>query len=400
MGPWLLLMALGWLAAAPAGAEPPPIHGFVQGHGAARVDGVDCPRPTACDRPYNEQRLQLKTEGATRGFGYGGKLEFINDVAVDDFDFDVRELYADYDARDVTVRAGRQVITWGVTDLLFINDTFPKDWVAFFGGLPLEYLKRGSDALKLDYYGATADLELVVADFRRDRLPDGRRFVPAPPAADVGDPGTPEVSLRLSRYFSSWNGALYLSRTHHRAPALVPGGGRDAHRFPRLDAYGISFSGPLGSGVLHVEAGLYRSPEDHAGDDPAVPNDETRVLVGYSRQIAEETTLGLQAYGEWMHDHGAYRRTLAAGRPARDQLRTVATLRLTRFLRHQTLRLGLFTFWSPSDGDAYFIPSVRYAFSDALWGEMGANLFTGDPRGRFGALRDNDNLYLTLRYAF
>jgi hypothetical protein len=118
------------------------------------------------------------------------------------------------------------------------------------------------------------------------------------------------------------------------------------------------------------------------------------------RQIAEDTTLGVQGYAEWMHDYDAYRSTLPAGYPQRDRLRTVATLRFTRFQLHQTLRLDLFAFWGVSEGDGYIIPSVRYAFSDALWGELGANLLVGDRKGQFGALGDNDNIYATLRYAF
>ncbi len=81
-------------------------------------------------------------------------------------------------------------------------------------------------------------------------------------------------------------------------------------------------------------------------------------------------------------------------------MRTVATLRFTQFYLHQTLKVGIFAFWGVSEGDGYLIPSVRYAFTDALWGEIGANLFMGDRDGMFGALKDNDNLYMTLRWPF
>ncbi len=91
---------------------------------------------------------------------------------------------------------------------------------------------------------------------------------------------------------------------------------------------------------------------------------------------------------------------LPGGFPERDQLRTVVTLRFTQFHLHQTLRLSLFAFWGVSEDDGYIITSVRYAFSDALWGEVGANLFVGDRNGQFGSLGDNDNIYATLRYAF
>lgn len=400
-----LLYVLAWSASTSAsGAGAPEIHGFLQAHAAGRLGSVNCTAQTACDWPFNEQRLQLKAEGSglEGSLGYAGKIDLLQDAALGESDLDVRELYADYNTERFTVRAGRQVVTWGVADLLFINDTFPKDWVSFFGGLPLEYLKRGSDALRLDLYPDFADVQILLADFREDRLPDRERFVlPGPDiSAALDEPSELEAGLRITRYFGSWDGAMYLSRTHYRAPALSQIAGEWRGEFSRLNVYGASLSGPLWNAVLSLEAGYYDSVDDQNGADPAVENSQTRLLVGYSRQIAEDTTLGIQGYAEWMHDHDAYRRTLPAGFPERDELRTVATLRITQFHLHQTLRLSFFAFWGVSDDDGYIIPSVRYAFSDALWGEVGANLFVGDRNGQFGALGDNDNIYETLRYAF
>lgn len=388
----------------PASEWLPEIHGFLQAHAAARLGNVDCPPETACDWPFNEQRLQLKAEGSGLGgaLGYVGVLDLLHDAVLGSTGQHVRELYSDYNAERYTVRAGRQVITWGVADLLFINDTFPKDWESFFGGMPLEYLKRGSDALRLDLFPDLADVEILLAGFRKDLLPNHQRFVlPGPDLpVELDEPSDLEASVRISRHFGGWDGALYLSRTHFHTPALEWADGQWRGEYPRLNSYGASLSGPLWSGVLSLEAGYYDSVEDRAGTDPVVDNSQTRLLVGYSRQIAEDTTLGVQAYAEWMQDHDAYLRTLPAGYPERDEWRTVATLRLTQFYLHQTLRLGLFAFWGVSESDGYLIPSVRYAFSDALWGELGANLFVGNRGGQFGVQGDNDNLYATLRYAF
>ncbi|WP_133511851.1 DUF1302 family protein [Candidatus Thiosymbion oneisti] len=404
------LSVLAWGTTAPAAVTDrlPEIHGFVQAHAAARLGSVECAPRTTCSWPYNEQRLQLKTEGdgLEDALGYAAKLDLLHDAALGNLELDVRKLHADYNAERFTVRVGRQVVTWGVADLLFINDTFPKDWVSFFGGLPLEYLKLGSNAVRLDLFPEFSDLELVLADFRKDRLPDRDRFVlPGPdiPTA-LDEPSGLEASLRASRHFGSWDAALYFSHTHYRAPALSQEGGRAGGQwrgqYPRMNAYGASLSGSLGSGVLSLETGYYDSIEDRDGTRPAIENSQTRFLVGYSRQVAEDTTLGLQAYAEWMHHYDAYRRALPEGFPRRDELRTVATLRFTQFHIHQTLRLGLFAFWGLSEHDGYIIPSVRYTFSDALWGEVGANLFVGDRAGQFGALGDDDNLYATVRYAF
>jgi len=401
---FLGVLACGATATAAGAGELPEIHGFVQAHAAARLGDVDCPPETACDWPFDEQRLQIKTEGGVLDgtLRYAAKLDLVHDAVRAAAAGEVRELYADYNAERATLRAGRQVITWGVADLLFINDTFPKDWVSFFGGLPWEYLKLGSDALRLDLYPGMADLELVLARFRKDLLPNRERFVlPGPDLGVTTDaPSEPEISLRVSRNLDEWDVALYLSRTHFHTPALTQEGGELLGEYPRLNTYGASLSGALANGVLSLEIGYYDSLADHEGTDPAVDNSQTRFLVGYSRQVAEDTTLGLQAYAEWMQDYDAYRSTLPEGFPQRDELRTVATLRFTQFHMHPTLRLGLFAFWGLSEGDGYIIPSVRYAFSDALWGKLGANLFVGDRDGQFGALGDNDNVYATLRYAF
>ncbi len=60
-----------------------------------------------------------------------------------------------------SITLGRQILTWGTGDLVFINDLFPKDWVSFFIGRDVEYLKAPSDALKVSAFSSWANLDLV-----------------------------------------------------------------------------------------------------------------------------------------------------------------------------------------------------------------------------------------------
>ena len=69
-------------------------------------------------------------------------------------------------------------------------------------------------------------------------------------------------------------------------------------------------------------------------------------------------------------------------------------------LAHQTVTINVFGFFGISERDRYFIPSIRYAFSDSLWAEIGAHYFAGNRTGSFGSLQSNRNVYATLRYAF
>jgi len=132
----------------------------------------------------------------------------------------------------------------------------------------------------------------------------------------------------------------------------------------------------------------------------AITTSATWSYATEARSAWEDATLGLQLYGEWMRDYAAYRETLPAGFPVKDRLRKVATVRFTQFFAHQTVIFNLFAFVGLSEEDRYVIPSLRYAFSDNLWAEIGANLFAGKRNGMFGSLQDNSNIYLTVRYAF
>jgi len=408
------------LAAAP-GVRPPAfagaeITGFVQANYAARLSDASCASGTTCDFPLGEERVQLKIEGFSESgsAGFVGKVDLFHDAVLNESGVEIREAYVDLIGRHFSLRAGRQILTWGAGDLLFINDTFPKDWVAFFTGRPLQYLKVGSDALKIDLHGRSLNAALVIAPFfQSDRLPTGERLLvadPFPPglprreATPERSPENTELSVKLSRYVGDWELAAYLSRTHYRSPAArldSSGPGEIQLFFPRLDSYGGSLTGGLAGGVFSFEAGYYDSVEDAKGTDPAVENSQLKGLVGYSRPLWTDATLGLQLFGERMRDHEAYRSSLPAESPVRDRLRWTATTRLTQLFYHQTLTLSLFAFWGMSERDVYLIPSVRYAFTDSLWGEAGVNLFAGqDHYTMFGGLDRNDNLYLTLRYGF
>ena len=84
-----------------------------------------------------------------------------------------------------------------------------------------------------------------------------------------------------------------------------------------------------------------------------------------------------------------------------DHVRHLLTLRLTKFLKYQTWKLSLFSFYSPSDQDMLVIPEVWHAFTDRLSLTVGANIFAGRyPTTFLGQFRRNENLYVALRYDF
>jgi hypothetical protein len=68
---------------------------------------------------------------------------------------------------------------------------------------------------------------------------------------------------------------------------------------------------------------------------------------------------------------------------------------------NQTLTLSIFSYYSPSDKDAYLRPNIHYKATDQLALEAGANIFFGDyPHTFFAQFENNTNIYTAIRYSF
>ncbi|MBI3042793.1 MAG: hypothetical protein HYY78_08200 [Betaproteobacteria bacterium] len=382
------------------------LSGFLQQNTASNTVTAN---PDGRNYKWLEERAQLKLDAT----GDAWRVLLKGEVAYDHLgrqdEGELREGYVDYAARSWDLRAGRQVITWGLGDLVFVNDVFPKDHEALFAGRPLEYLKRGVDALKLGAYPGFASFELVLARFRESRTPDAQRFwlfdpMPSVANRDRVKPDEGDAGLRIYRDIAGYDAALYLYRGYQRTPSLRPNSmiapTRITYFYPKLSVYGASLSGRAGAGVLSLEAALYDSRQDRSGNDFTVPNSQTRMLAGYQVQPVEDLTLNFQYYAERMHDYGAYRAALPAGFPVEKRVNHYLTARATQLLQHQTLRLSVYASYNPSNGDYFVNPELRYSFTDRLWGAVGGNLFGGKPWGQFGQLSRNDNVYLQVRREF
>lgn len=315
----------------------------------------------------------------------------------------------------VDAKLGRQILTWGTGDLIFINDLFPKDFNAFLIGRDLEYLKAPSDALKVALFSDVANLDVVYTPrFDADRFIDGRRisFFNRAVGRQTGRSAVvrtvsrerwfqdDELALRLHTVAEGVELAAYAYRGFWKSPAGVePTSGRATH--PALSVYGASIRGAAGVGIGNLEFGYYRSEQDRAGTNALIRNGELRFLAGFEWEAGSDFTIGLQYLLEHMLDHDAFEASLPPGDPGADGNRHVLTARATQLLLNQDLRLSLFVFFSPSDGDAYLRPRLNYDLGDDWSTEIGANIFLGTKAHTFfGQLEDASNVFASVRYSF
>lgn len=393
-------------------ANEPPIHGFLQGNYSADTDSAN---PDGKRYKWSEQRLQLRLDEAREPYRVFLKTDVFYDNVDHAPDVKVREGFVDRGSDKWELRAGRQVITWGVGDLLFINDVFPKDYEAFFSGRPMEYLKKGVDGVKAGLYPEGVSIEAVVIPFfEPNNFPAASRFHlydPMPGVQNrtreepVSKPRNTEVALRAYRDVAGFDASLYFYKGFYRTPSMQPDDlsspTRIALVYPELIVYGSSLQGSALGGVVSLEAGYYDSQDDKRGVNPLIPNSQAKILAGYQRQLYEDFTASVQYYGEYMMRYSQYERTRLQGFPKDPQYRQVASLRLTQLLFHQNMRLSWFSFYGLTDRDYLLNPEIRYNFTDSVWAAAGMMIFGGRrDTTQFGSLDKNDNAYLQARYEF
>ena len=77
------------------------------------------------------------------------------------------------------------------------------------------------------------------------------------------------------------------------------------------------------------------------------------------------------------------------------------TQRVTKLFKNQTVMLGIFNFWSPSDRDGYLRASCAYDISDQWKLTVGLNIPWGeDDTTDFGMMKKNKNAFIRVRYSF
>lgn len=399
------------------------LHGFLDIRGGVRTQSD----PYEDDRSLSEARLQLD---ALTYFNWG-EIQARGDFVYDDLDamrddvdletgggfFDLREFNASFTpVYWADLKVGRQILTWGTGDLLFINDLFPKDWNSFLLGRQTEYLKAPSDAVYASFFPSFGSLDVAYTPrFDADRYVDGSRvsyWNPVPPPGNLAGENAiieadqrdewfenGELSARFYRDYHGFETALYVYHGYWKSPQGFDLGTMNPY-FPALNAYGASTKGLLGSGLFHLEMGYYDSRETDDANKIA-PHDEVRFLMGYEREINQGLTASIQYYLERMLDYSEYFEASLNPATARDETRHVLTLRLSKMLMNQNLILGLFTFYSPSDQDGYFRPNATYKTSDNWALSAGGNVFVGtNEHTFFGQFKNNSNVNLSVRYSF
>ena len=362
-----------------------------------------------------EVRWRLESEWNPGQLSLALKADAAYDGISNSLEADIRDLSVAFTlGQSLDVKLGRQIQTWGTGDLVFLNDLFPKDWVSFFAGREDEYLKAPGNSIRLTRFSPLVNIDFVWSPkFEPDNYLTGERFsffspfaggniAPVPPLSAIKPDDSfsnGEFALRLFRNVKGREYAFYAYQGFFKTPtamteALQP-------TFAPLTSLGASLRQPLGPGLFNAEVSWYISNDDRDGDNPLIPNGQVRLLAGYEWEAKPSFTVGLQYYLESTLDYQALIDNSPFPEYEADEYRHLLTNRLTWRSGRDKHVWSLFTFYSPSDKDAYLRPVYNYRHSDQWSVTAGANVFGGEEiHTFFSQLEDASNVYLRLRFNY
>jgi hypothetical protein len=398
-------MALA-LTAASASAHA-DLTGFAQLRHVQRARALaDCTPVRGCSAMSQEALGELLYERrSSNGLSGAARVEGYHDTAISNGRIQLREGFVDWTPnKAVSARLGRQIMTWGVSDYLYANDLFPKNYDAFFTGGGFDRMKEPVDGGKLTIASAGPDVELVASRPRADRLPNADRFAAMAGAraalAETSSKHRVDLAAKASGHIGGWDLAAYAARFSAREERLFAAADGLHSERPRVTHAGLSVTGNFAGGVTWSELAVRHVDGDSRGVVSRLfLGSATKWIGGYSREIGADVNVSAQLQLEAPNSGSRYRASLAAGvRPVRP-ITTTLHLRLQSRWKNQTLGAGAQVF-AGSEGDAHFNPFVSWSPADGWAIEGGANLFSGRPDTRYGAFKDDSNVYALGRFSF
>lgn len=354
------------------------IKGFVDTYHALRTE-----QPNNWMSSRSRVRGELTIEKGHAGAFVSANL-IHNAILSNRTGFQLREAYAYYSDNHWDVRAGRQIITWGVADALRITDIIsPMDYTEF---LAQDYddIRMPVGGLRVRYSREKWNMEAVaipVSSFF-DLPTDAENPWSVGPIAIGAEPShnayNMEYGGRLAFFLSGIDFSFSALHTWNKQPVLCNGVGE----YRRMTMLGADVSVPIGKFVVRGEVAEYLDELQTDGTRAA----STNALLGIDWYAGNDWTLSAQ----YAHKYVALGEHRDTG---------LSTLRIQKDLLHNTLSLQTFAYIDVTNGGIFNRLSADYALNDQIHAVIGYDYFHADG-GMFAIYNKNSELFFKLKYSF
>ena len=357
------------------------VKGFVDTYHAVRTE-----QPNDWMSSRTRVRGEVRLEKGHTGAFISANL-IHNAILKDRSGFQLREAYAYYSDDYWDVRAGRQIITWGVADGLRLTDIIsPMDYTEF---LAQDYddIRIPVGGLRLRYSREKWCFEAVaipVSSFFELPTDDKNPWSVGPLPID-SEPNhrlcNMEYGGRLSFFLNGIDFSLSALHTWNKMPVFCNGIGQ----YQRMTMLGADCSIPAGKFVIRSEFAEYFN-ELQPNSQLSIRSSSTNALLGLDWYAGHDWSLSAQ----YAHKY------VASGEHRHSGL---ATFRVSKDLLHNTLSLQSFAYIDVTNGGVYNRLSADYALNDQLHATLGYDFFHAD-RGTFTVYDNNSEVFVKLKYSF
>lgn len=387
MKPVMIIIALLCALPRPANAQDEDslrvnVKGFVDTYHALRTE-----KPNDWMSSRTRVRGEVSIEKGNAGAFVSANLVH-NAILKDRIGFQLREAYGYYSDEHWDLRAGRQIIVWGVADGLRLTDIIsPMEYTEF---LAQDYddIRIPVGGLRLRYSREKWSMEAVavpVSSFFELPTDDKNPWSVGPiPISD--EPSHRfchmEYGGRLSFFLSGIDFSLSALHTWNKMPVICNGFGV----YRRMTLLGGDLSIPVGKFVVRGEVAEYLDEAQSSVSRDVPRASSTNALLGIDWYAGNDWSLSAQ----YAHKYVAWGEHRNTG---------LATFRISKELLRNTLTLQSFAYIDVTNGGIYNRLSADYALNDQLHATLGYDFFHAD-KGMFTVYDKNSEVFVKLKYSF
>lgn len=359
------------------------VKGFVDTYHAMRTE-----KPNDWMSSRSRVRGEVSIDKGHAGAFVSANLVY-NAILKDRTGFQLRETYAYYTNSHWDIRAGRQIITWGVADALRLTDIIsPMDYTEF---LAQDYddIRIPVGALRLRYSREKWSLEAVAVPISSFfELPTeeenpwsiGELTIGKEPKHKLYNM---EYGGRLSFFLSGIDFSFSALHTWNKTPVFHNAIGE----YHRMTMLGADMSVPINKFVVRGEFAEYlNEAQQTIGAEKIARASSTNALIGLDWYAGNDWSLSAQ----YAHKYVAYGEHNNSG---------LATSRISKDLFNNTLNLQSFAYLDVENGGVYNRLSADYALNDQLHTLIGYDFFHAD-KGTFSVYDKNSEVWIKLKYSF
>lgn len=306
---------------------------------------------------------------------------------------------------DLDLKFGRQIVVWGTSDNIRINDVLNPLDLRAPGLVDIEFLRLPVTMTKLDYYTGRWNISgIAINEVRFNKEPAfGSDFFPGPkplpPQITPSDSfDNTQFAAALIGIFSGWDMAFYLGDIYDARPhqEIDPGVG-NVLKHARLKLAGAAFDIAKGNWLFKSEAAFFDGLKFF--NDPGQTYTKFDALVGVEYSGFHETMITVELANRHILGYHTVLKTLP-NTIVENEFQTA--FRLTREFLNDTLKVTVLgqIFGGNGKPSGFERLSAEYDLTDTIQLTGGVVFYQSGDLPRFRDIGDNDRLFLEIRYSF